>query len=169
MRIQPVTNHYKKSAAAGYNRDGATAMGRGAFREATFYLLSAIVCDPDCWPAFFNLGNCWVKLEDYEAAVWAYEQAVKNCEDYAPLYLNLGVAHCKAGQVKEALPYLEQAWRLDPEGPRCAAALGYVCYRLGELGLSWHWYAKACRLEPGKEEYRDNLQYISEQIALTGR
>ena len=41
-----------------------------------------VVCDPDCWPAF-NLGNCWLK-EEYQAAIWAYEQAVRNPTEYAP-------------------------------------------------------------------------------------
>ncbi|HZK24298.1 MAG TPA: tetratricopeptide repeat protein [Oscillospiraceae bacterium] len=156
----------KKSTAAAYNRQGALMMQRGRFREASFHLLSAVVCDPDCWPAFFNLGNCWVKISEYEAAIWAYEQAVRNCTEYGPLFLNLGVAHCQYGQVEQALPYLEQAWRLEPERAACSAALGYVCYKLGELGLSWHWYDKALRLQPEKNEYKESIQYIGDLISV---
>ena len=85
----------KKEAAAAYNREGAFYMRLGKYREAAFYLLSAVVCDPDCWPAFFNLGNCWLKLKEYQAAIWAYEQAVRNSTEYAPLFLNLGITVMK--------------------------------------------------------------------------
>jgi len=156
----------KKEAAAAYNREGAILMQRSAFREASFYFLSAVVCDPDCWPAFYNLGNCWVKVNDLEAAVWAYEQAVRNCTDYAPLFLNLGITYCRLGQVEKALPYLEQAWRLDPENAQCSAALGYACYKLNELGLAWHWYYKAFRLQP-KEQYKESMHYIGSLITST--
>ena len=109
-----------------------------------------------------------MKLNEYEAAAWAYEQAVRNCSDYAPLFLNLGITYCQKGQVTKALPYLEQAWRLNPDSAAASAALGYVCYRLNELGLSWHWYARAYRLQPEKTEYKDSMQYIGKLISLAG-
>ncbi|NLM47068.1 MAG: tetratricopeptide repeat protein [Firmicutes bacterium] len=168
MRFQPVTDQDKETAAAAYNRRGAGYMLRGAYREATFYLLSAVVCDPDCWPAFFNLGNCWVKLGDDEAAIWAYEQAVRNCTDYAPLFLNLGIALCRTGRIEEALSYLEHAWCLKSDSAACAAALGYACYKLDELGLAWHWYAKAARLRPEKTEYKASMQHIGRLISVAG-
>ncbi|MDW7650997.1 MAG: hypothetical protein SCK29_02595 [Bacillota bacterium] len=158
----------QKSAAAEYNRQGAAAMLRGANREATFYLLSAVVCDPDFWPAFFNLGNCWARLGENEAAIWAYEQAVRNCEDHAPLFLNLGILQCRAGKAKQALPYLEQAWRLNPNGANQCAALGYACYHLGELGLSWHWYKNAAQLAPDNEAFRESTQFIGKKISVSG-
>ena len=167
MRFQPLTTN-KKDAAAAYNREGALSMQRGMFREASFYLLSAVVCDPDCWPAFFNLGNCWVKVGEYEAAIWAYEQAVRNCTEYAPLFVNLGIAYCQQDNIPDALPYLEQAWRIDEKSAVCAAALGYVCYKLNELGLAWHWYAKANRLKPEKCEYKESMQYIGNLISVAG-
>lgn len=167
MSFMPSRDNHQLSAA-NYNREGASYMDRQAFREATFYFLAAVVCDPECWPAFFNLGNCWAKLGDYEAAAWAYEQAARSCTEYTPLLVNLGIAYCQNGEVEKALPYLEQAWNTNPEHAVCAAALGYVCYKLDELGLAWHWYAKAYRLKPGKEEYRESMQYIGSLIHSTG-
>ena len=77
----------RSKTAVQYNRQGVDAMLRTSYREASYYLLSAVVCDPDYWPAFFNLGNCWAKLDDSDAAIWAYEQAVRGSDDYAPLNL----------------------------------------------------------------------------------
>ena len=86
-----------------------------------------------------------------------------------PPFLNLGIAHCHEGQIAEALPYLEQAWRLDPQRSACAAALGYVCYKLDELGLAWHWYAKALQLEPEQDDYKKSLRCIGELISAAGQ
>lgn len=156
-----------KADAAEYNRLGAAAMQRRAYREASYYLLCAAVCNPDFWPALFNLGTCWARLNEREAAVWAYEQAVRHCDDHAPLFLNLGILLCEEGRFADALPYLEQALRLHPEGVSCLIALGYVCYRLGELGLSWHWYSKARLLAPGDKRVRDSLRLLGEKIRAT--
>lgn len=165
MRILPQIN--QKDAAPEYNRHGVMAMLRGANREASYYLLSAAVCDPDYWPAFYNLGNCWSQLDENEAAIWAYEQAVRNCDHHAPLFLNLGIIYCREGQAKRALPYLEQALRLNPKGAKCAAALGFVCYRLKEWGLSWHWYYKALQLDPDNQAYKDSLRIVGEMISVS--
>lgn len=154
-----------RTAAKGYNRQGAAAMLRGAYREASFYLLRAVVCDPDFWPAFFNLGNCWARMEENEAAIWAYEQAVRSCDDHAPLFLNLGILLCRQGEGKAALPYLEQSWRLCPEGASQSAALGYACFTQSELGLAWQWYKNAVRLSPDNEEFKESLQFLGEKIS----
>jgi Tfp pilus assembly protein PilF len=152
-------------SAAEYNLLGVQAMLNQAIREASYYFLSAVVRDPEYWPAFFNLGNAWARLKDDEAALWSYQQAVSQCDDYAPLFVNLGILYCRLGKFEEALPYLDRAFALNPESAKCVAALGYVCYRLGELGLAWHWYSKASVLKPGDNAIRVSLQAVGEKIA----
>ncbi|MCW3488721.1 tetratricopeptide repeat protein [Dethiobacter alkaliphilus] len=164
MRFAP--NNHKKNAAADYNRQGALLMPCGAYRQASYYFLSAVVCDPDYWPAFFNLGNCWARLEENEAAIWAYEQAVRNCDHHAPLFSNLGIVLCRQGEAKRALPYLEQALRLNPDSPSCAAVLGYVCFQLEQWGLAWHWYRRALQLEPDNDSVKDSLKVVSKKISV---
>jgi tetratricopeptide (TPR) repeat protein len=158
----------EENNAAEYNRQGAGAMLRGAYREASFHLLSAVVCDPEFWPAFFNLGNVWSKLGDDEAAIWAYEQATDYCEDYAPLYLNLGILYCQNDRFRKALPYLEQSFRLAPDGVSQAIALGYAWYKLDEYGMAWHWYKKAYKLNPKNKKIRDSLVMVGEKILASG-
>ncbi len=152
------------TAAAAYNRQGAAAMLRRAWREASFYLLAAVVCDPDFWPAFFNLGNCWARLNEEDAAIWAYQQAVRACEDYAPLFLNLGLLYLRQGRCSEAIPYLEQAFRLEPGRVEQLVALGYAWYQLGEYALSWYWYRQALRLAPKDRRIRKSLILVGKKI-----
>jgi len=150
--------------AATYNHQGAQAMLKRAWREASFYLLAAVVCDPYCWPAFFNLGNCWARLNEDDAAIWAYQQAVRECEDYAPLFLNLGILHLRRGRSRQAIPYLEQACRLEPEGVEQVAALGYAWYQRSEYARSWYWYRQALRLSPGNRLIRKHLMLVGKKI-----
>lgn len=158
----------KENAAVTYNRQGACAILQGHYREASFYLLAAVVCDPDFWEAFFNLGNAWARLGEDEAAVWAYEQAIRNCDEHAPLFLNLGILYCRQKRFAEALPYLEHSYRLQPDGPSVAIALGYAWYHLGDYGLSWHWYRQAYRLSPRDKRIRDSLVLVGEKILASG-
>ena len=164
MRFLP--SHLKKDAAADYNRQGAQIMPCGAYRQASYYFLSAVVCDPDYWPAFFNLGNCWAKLAENDAAIWAYEQALRNCDDHGPLFTNLGIVLCREGETKRALPYLEHALQLNPESASAAAVMGYVSYQLGEWGLAWHWYRRALQLEPKNQSVKESLLAAGEKIAV---
>jgi protein O-GlcNAc transferase len=157
------------STAAVYNSLGAAAMLRRAWREASFYLLAAVVCDPDFWQAFFNLGNSWARLGDNDAAIWAYEQAVRNCDDHAPLFLNLGILHCRRGQFREALPYLKQSYRLAPRGVSQSVAIGYTWFRLGEYGNAWHWYREAYRLAPKNKRIRQSLMLVGERILASAK
>jgi tetratricopeptide (TPR) repeat protein len=156
------------ATAADYNRRGAEAMLRRAWREASFFLLAAVVSDPHFWPAFFNLGNCWARLNEDEAALWAYRQAVRECEDYAPLYLNLGIIYLRQGRCRESIPYLEQAFRLEPERVEQVTALGYAWYRLGEYALSWYWYRQALRLSPRDRKIRKSLILVGRKILAEG-
>jgi len=155
----------QKDSAADYNMQGVAAMLRGADHEAIYYLLSAAVYEPDYWPAFYNLGNCWAKIRENQAALWAYEQAVRSCDHYAALFLNLGIVCCREGQAKRALPYLEQALRLNPTDAKCAAALGFACYGLGEWGLAWHWYHQALQLDPHNSDFEESLRLVEKKIS----
>lgn len=139
--------------AASYNRHGADAMSRGKYRSATISLLSAIVSDPEFWPAFFNLGNCWAKLGQYETAIWAYEQAVRYCDEYAPLFYNLGIVYCHSGQHDKALPYLQHAWRLREEEID-ALALGYAYTMLEQCEVADDWYETASFMDETKVRKR---------------
>ncbi len=154
----------RSKTAVQYNQRGVEALLRGLCREASYYLLSAVVCDPDYWPAFYNLGNSWAKLGDLDAAIWAYEQAVANAEDYAPLFFNLGILYCRKNRHRDSLAYLENAWRLAPDMPTYAVALGYAYYKLKEYGLSWHWYCKALNLDSTNEGIRKSIKLVGEKI-----
>jgi len=164
MSMKRIDINCTSSSAAGYNRQGTCAMLRGSYREASFYLLAAVVSDPDYWPAFFNLGNSWAKLGENEAAIWSFEQAVRNCDHHAPLFLNLGILLCREGRFSEALPYLKQSYRLNPQGLSQSVALGYVSYRLRLYSISWYWYREANRLAPNNKKIRDSLTLAEEKF-----
>jgi tetratricopeptide (TPR) repeat protein len=64
-------------------------------------------------PALTNLGNLLLEDGELDAAIAHYERAIANDAEYAIAYLNLGVAHKRAGRLEEAVRALRQASRLE--------------------------------------------------------
>jgi lipoprotein NlpI len=72
-------------------------------------------------PALTNLGNLLLEDGELEAAIAHYERAIANDSEYAIAYLNLGVAHKRAGRLDEAVRALRQASRLEQRGRTSAS------------------------------------------------
>jgi lipoprotein NlpI len=64
-------------------------------------------------PALTNLGNLLLEDGEVDAAIAAYESAIKSDGDYAIAYLNLGVAYKRAGRIDEGVRALRHAQRLE--------------------------------------------------------
>lgn len=80
------------------------------------------------------LGQRYLELEQWEAAIYWYEQAMNrpehlgftlpDCRNYIPL-LQLCVCHDRLGDWRKAAAYNEAACRLRPQSPACAYNRAY--------------------------------------------
>ncbi|MBP1562021.1 MAG: tetratricopeptide repeat protein [Oscillospiraceae bacterium] len=99
------------------------------------------------------IGNCYLKLEDYENALEYH----KKCVDIAPEYfeglVNLGISYRKNGDREKALECYQKALELDPENGDSAPL--YV--NLGSLYIEFNKPISAIEyLEKAKALYKED-------------
>lgn len=84
--------------------------------------------NPASAQAQFELGNTYVRANDWTKAVQAYKKAIELDPNYQTAYANLGVVYYQLGQFDLAASQYEKALELDPND-------GEVAYNLGALYL----------------------------------
>jgi Flp pilus assembly protein TadD len=93
---------------------GKEEFARGRYAEALRHLRQSVDVvggNADCWTA---LGAALGKLGRPREAIRAFNKAVGLDPDFAPAYLNLGVAYIHNGEEERGRQFLEKAYRLDP-------------------------------------------------------
>lgn len=98
-------------------------MMRKDYPAAEYSYLRAIELKPTYGLAHYDLGLCLLQQGNRDRAREAFRQAVRYRPDYAPAQLELGELLLDDGQVKEALPHLEAAVRLDGRSERARRLL----------------------------------------------
>ncbi|HLJ93950.1 MAG TPA: tetratricopeptide repeat protein [Gemmataceae bacterium] len=96
--------------------------------EAAFH--KAIQLQPDCAPAYYNLGLCLIKRRDVTAAIEAFRTAVRLQPDLADAYIGLGSQLVLQGQLPDAIRQLRRAVELHPADPRAQQLLKQALLRI---------------------------------------
>lgn len=82
---------------------------------------------------YFNLGNAFYELEDYERAAEYYEEALSLEPELAPASFNLARAYIESGDYDEAIRILEELRAEDPDNVLVLESLAYARSERGEF------------------------------------
>lgn len=92
-------NHFKPDTRLGY-------------RAVLSDLDRVIEWAPDFSYAYYNKGNIYMLLHDYDKAVAAYSEALRLDAQFPDAWYNRGVAHLQAGRLQDGLSDLSRAGEL---------------------------------------------------------
>ena len=82
--------------------------------------------------AFFLLGKCYIKINDYLAALLALQQAnVLSPNNHQILYYT-GLSYSGLGEESDAALIFRKALKINPEDPEIYFALGKSYYKLNK-------------------------------------
>lgn len=84
------------------------------FPQAVLYFQEAIRQDEKHWPAWYNLGNAWFAMGEYDKAIVSFEKTLSLNRDYFTAHYNIAVAHLAAGRPKEAIPHIRTVLDWEP-------------------------------------------------------
>ncbi len=133
--------------------------------EAVGHLQEAIKIHPGYKNPYLLLGNAYNYLQQYEASIQAYEQALKLDPEYAEAQNNLGITYRDAGRyygeqkgdLNKALQYLTKAYEMRPNEYEVLRLLG-VAYGVGGNGAkAVEFFEKAATAEPNNADAWYNL------------
>jgi tetratricopeptide (TPR) repeat protein len=133
--------------------------------QAVAHLNESVKIHPGYKNPFLLLGNAYNYLQQYEASIQAYQQALKLDTEYTEAKNNLGITYRDAGRyygeqkgdLAKALGYLQKAYELRPNEYETLRLLA-VAYGIGGDGQkAIGFFTKALEQEPENADALYNL------------
>jgi len=92
---------------------------------------------------FFNIGNAYYDVGEYDKAIEYYRRALSEGNDAEnSIRYNLAVAYSESGRPSEGLEHFEFLLSLDSENLKILQSIAYAHYLLGDRELSLEYYNK---------------------------
>ncbi len=116
------------------------------------YLKQLIQLDDQMTGTYFNLGNCYLLLQQYEKAIIEYEKALQIYDkwniipDWALNYIYLGKAYQKNGQYKKAEKVYKKAEQYFPDDIELAGWQGILYGLMGDTIKALRYWDKLASL-----------------------
>jgi Ca-activated chloride channel family protein len=164
-----IFNHSPVFAAGWYQsmQKGLEAYEKQDYESALKFFIDAQLDDPDRPGIYYNIGNAYYKLGDYQAAYENYEQAFKS-ENPAlkqkTLY-NRGNSNYRMGKLEDAVADYEAALKLDADDQEAAQNLEFV-KKMMEMRKKQQQPQQKC--SEGPEKPGDRKESISKQPPQEG-
>ncbi len=119
--------------------------------------------DPTGADAYFGLGYCFFKKNEYQKAIDNFEQAVHHNPNLVDAYANLGALYERTGEYQKALNALRNALTLAPRHAQAYYNLGVVHEKLHNFPTAIEAYQKAIELNyRRKEELKKKIEEMKQ-------
>ena len=104
--------------------------------------------DPANAAAWYSVGVASAHLKQYNQAVHAYREAIRNQAEYEEAWHKLGVAYASLKEYDHAIHAYRDALRIQPENAEAWYDLGNTHYELKQYAHAIHAYREALRIHP---------------------
>ncbi|MFZ3056775.1 MAG: tetratricopeptide repeat protein [Smithella sp.] len=138
------------------NNFGLILFGEGKTREAIDHYNKALSITPDYVPPYYNRGNAYAELGQYQLAFEDYNQAIRLQPDYAEAYYNRGAAYSKFGQHQLAIEDFNKAIALNPNYTKAHNNRGITYGKLGQYQRAIEDFNKAISLDHNNTKLYNN-------------
>lgn len=114
---------------------GLAYLGKNRPELAVQHFQKAISLKPDYAPAINNLGTAYMAMKDYDRAIDAFRQITSDLLYATPHYplANIGMAYYHKRQYTDAIPYFENALKIDPGFSVAVKGLSRTYAAMGQL------------------------------------
>ncbi len=130
---------------------GMTQLKRGDISDAISAFESALnFSDAERHRVYFNLGQCWFEIKEYETAIEYYDKAIEEKSAFSDAYISKARAFRMLGQLDKAIDILKMILSLDKENTKAYYNLACYYALVGKPKESEHNLDKAIKLNPEK-------------------
>jgi len=134
-----------------------------AFKE----LEESLLCVPDSWASYYNLGNYCESRGWADRALAAYGQAMRLRPDIVPPMVNAAMVRARQGDLGAAVALLEKASAVDPRQPAVHLNLGMALAEQGRLEGAERHFRAALATDPALAQAAYNLGVLLNRAAVT--
>lgn len=106
---------------------------------------------------YYNLGNAFFELRDYEQSYRYYRRAIALSESIPAAGYNLARLHMEREEHAQALAVLDEILDSDPENTLVRETRAYVLYQLGNSAAARSEYRDLLASSPGRRRAAYNL------------
>jgi len=133
--------------------------GSSTFKQQAYFSLVQQDCQhyPTHPKPFYELGIGYMDLGELDKATDAFQQAIKNNEQYLIPYHQIGEIACRKGELQKAKELFEKSISLHPEHEETYFRLGQVCVSLQDDNNAQICWKKALERNPRSVRYFDAL------------
>ena len=110
---------------------------------------------------YYNLGEVLVNLEDWDNAIKAFEQVLKQDSNDSNAYFNLGVCYYNKDEIKTATDNFQYAINLNPKDVFAYFYLGNIYQQSGLTNFAEENYKKVLEISPDYSWAYFNLASIA--------
>ena len=119
--------------------------------------------EPDNPAYTYNIGNIYLKENNYKKAIFFYEKAITLDSEFADAYNNLAYSLCELKKdLKKAEEYIKQAIKLNPDNKiYYLDTLGVIYLSQGEIDKAISTYEEALKLSDSFNEKKASKETLS--------
>ena len=130
---------------------------QGQFEEAAAKVKPLVSLFPKAATLYNLLGVSCAALNQYEAAIDSFKQAIKAKSDYAEAYDNMGNALQDKGDLDAAIESYKQAIKVGPDYAEAYNNMGTALNEKGDLDAAIESYKHAIKIKPDYAEAYNNM------------
>ena len=104
--------------------------------------------DPEFAGAYYNLGNLYYELKQYDRAAPYFQKVIGLKPDFAEAHYNFGNLHYDTGQYGRAIEYFEKVIALKPDFAEAHFQMGNAWYGLRRYDRAAKHFESAITLKP---------------------
>lgn len=146
---------------------GSVYFQRGYYNQAAASFQNALHDDPASAEALYGLGSVYLQQQKNKEARDCFERAIKLQASYPGTlpnaWNNLGLLATREGRTGEAIPYFQEALRLDPDHPIALVNLGNAYRQQNRWEQARAPLERAVALSPNDPEANYSLAMVFAQ------
>lgn len=110
--------------------------------------ISTLKFSPDSYRVYNNLGDVYIKEQNFQKAIENFEMSFKVYPLYADAMHNLGVVYIMLNDFENAKKYMEMAINTNPNLASAYEKMGVIYYETGQNEDAMKFTIKALQLDP---------------------
>ena len=125
-----------------------------------------IKLEPQNITNYFNLGNIYIKLKNYNLALKNFQITIDIDKNFIQGYNNLGNINKELKNTKEAINFFKQAIKIDPNYINAAYNLANIYSEIGEYEKAGECYKKILKINPSYIPALNNFGILLKNINM---
>jgi tetratricopeptide (TPR) repeat protein len=126
--------------------------------------LSTLVFSPDSYRVYNNLGDVYIKENDYDKAIESFKKSFEIFPGYADAMHNVGLVYIMKEDLPNAKLYMEMALKTKPTLVPAWEKMGIIYYQMGQYDIARAYFSKAVEIDPTAQLGREGLAATEELI-----